>query len=41
MIGRVAGRIANGEFLLQGKKIAVDKNEKGNCLHGGYYGFHK
>ncbi len=34
-IGRVAGRIANGEFILGHKRHQVVKNENNNTLHGG------
>ncbi|WP_027109048.1 aldose epimerase family protein [Lacticigenium naphthae] len=34
-VGRVAGRIANGEFELNGDTVQVETNEKGNQLHGG------
>ncbi|MBK2295643.1 aldose epimerase family protein [Francisella philomiragia] len=36
-IGRVAGRIKDGEFILNNKKYSVSKNEKSiNTLHGGF-----
>lgn len=35
-VGRYANRIANGEFVIDGVKYEVSKNEKGiTCLHGG------
>lgn len=35
-VGRYANRIANGEFIIDGVKYEVFKNEKGiTCLHGG------
>ncbi len=34
-IGRCGNRIAGAEFELNGEKISVTKNEKGNHLHGG------
>ncbi|WP_161879015.1 aldose epimerase family protein [Alkalibacterium sp. MB6] len=34
-IGRVAGRIAKGQFSLSGKDYQVDINEGDNMLHGG------
>ncbi|HIW89009.1 MAG TPA: galactose mutarotase [Candidatus Ligilactobacillus excrementipullorum] len=34
-IGRVAGRIKNGQFTLDGKQYQVPTNENGNTLHGG------
>lgn len=39
VVGRVAGRIANGEFNLNDKTYHVTQNEKGNHLHGGNKGF--
>lgn len=39
-IGRVAGRIGNGEFSLDGEIFKLDKNNGENCLHGGNFGFH-
>ena len=38
-IGRVAGRIKNGQFKLNNKEFQVPQNENGNCLHGGPHGF--
>lgn len=38
-IGRCGNRIANGEFLLDGKKFTVSKNIGENHLHGGNIGF--
>lgn len=40
-IGRVAGRIDGGKAKVGGKEIQLPQNEKGNCLHGGFKGFHK
>ncbi|EEQ38169.1 hypothetical protein CLUG_02292 [Clavispora lusitaniae ATCC 42720] len=41
-IGRVANRISNAEFSIDGSKYSVSKNENGtNCLHGGENGFDK
>ncbi|EGT3615975.1 galactose mutarotase [Clostridium perfringens] len=40
-IGRVAGRIGNAIFQLNGVKYDLDKNNNGNSLHGGYKGFSK
>ena len=34
-IGRVANRIADASFEIDGKTYNVTKNEKNNCLHGG------
>ncbi|MFC4386394.1 aldose epimerase family protein [Gracilibacillus marinus] len=41
LIGRVAGRIANSEFELDGKTYSLPNNEGVNHLHGGEPGFHK
>lgn len=38
-IGRVAGRINKGKFLLEGKEYQLDQNENWNHLHGGKDGF--
>ncbi|MFJ6924194.1 aldose epimerase family protein [Limosilactobacillus mucosae] len=35
VIGRVAGRLAKGEFTIDGQEYHVDTNENGNTLHGG------
>ncbi|MHA1602054.1 MAG: aldose epimerase family protein [Promethearchaeota archaeon] len=38
-VGRVANRIANGSFKLNGVEFQLPKNDKGiNCLHGGIKG---
>lgn len=34
-IGRVAGRITNGKFSIDGKEYQIDVNEGSNMLHGG------
>ena len=34
-IGRVANRIENAEFVMDGKTYALTENDNGNCLHGG------
>ncbi|PZR21045.1 MAG: galactose-1-epimerase [Flavobacterium psychrophilum] len=39
IIGRYAGRIANGSFQIDGKQYSLDKNLGENTLHGGKYGF--
>ena len=39
VVGRVAGRIKNGEFALENKTYHVTQNEGINHLHGGYKGF--
>ena len=41
VVGRVAGRIGKGSFKLNDKIYDLDKNNNGNCLHGGYEGFSK
>ncbi|SEM62405.1 aldose 1-epimerase [Ligilactobacillus sp. WC1T17] len=38
-IGRVAGRIANAHYQLDGKQFSLPANENGNTLHGGDHGF--
>ena len=41
-IGRVANRIENGRFILNGREYNVTCNERGkNHLHGGRFGFDK
>ncbi len=39
--GRVANRIANGKFELEGKTYQLAKNNGPNTLHGGIEGFNK
>lgn len=34
-IGRVAGRITDGQYTVDGQEVQLDVNEKGNQLHGG------
>ena len=41
VIGRVANRIENGEFWVEGEKYTLAKNNGNNCLHGGVDGFDK
>lgn len=41
IIGRVAGRISNASFHLNGKKYHLDANEEPHHLHGGANGFHQ
>jgi aldose 1-epimerase len=41
VIGRVAGRIQNACFELDGKTYTLCKNENNNHLHGGVKGFHR
>lgn len=38
-VGRCAGRIAGGEYLLNGQRLDLEKNEGENHLHGGNKGF--
>nr|WP_211690614.1 galactose-1-epimerase [Moritella sp. 28] len=40
-VGRVANRIAKGQFSIAGVAHQVDINQAGNTLHGGTYGFDK
>lgn len=40
-IGRVANRIKNARFSLNGKEYALSANLDGSCLHGGTVGFDK
>lgn len=39
VVGRVAGRIKNAKFELEGKEFILEKNNNGNHLHGGLKGF--
>lgn len=39
--GRMANRIGNGTFMLEGKKITLSQNDRTNHLHGGFNGFNK
>lgn len=41
LVGRNSNRIAKGEFILNGKKYTLAKNDKGNNLHGGNMCFSK
>jgi aldose 1-epimerase len=40
-VGRYGNRIAHGEFMLDGKKVSLPKNDGDNTLHGGITGFNK
>lgn len=40
-VGRVANRIENAAFVLNGLQYHLDKNEGENCNHSGFHGFHK
>lgn len=39
MVGRFAGRIKNGHFLINNKHVFLDQNHGKNHLHGGNQGF--
>jgi len=39
LVGRVANRIANAQFELNGQKYRLAANNGPNCLHGGIMGF--
>jgi aldose 1-epimerase len=41
IVGRVAGRIKEGSFELDGKTYTLAKNENNNHLHGGVKGFNQ
>ncbi|MBQ8726569.1 MAG: galactose mutarotase [Clostridia bacterium] len=40
VVGRVANRIKGGKFTLGDKTYNLTKNDGGNTLHGGTFGFH-
>lgn len=40
-MGRVANRIAQGRFVVEGKEYQLDVNNGPNALHGGLQGFNK
>ena len=39
IVGRVANRIANARFTLNGQEYSLFANDNGHCLHGGKQGF--
>ncbi|KAI1700467.1 aldose 1-epimerase domain-containing protein [Ditylenchus destructor] len=39
-VGRIANRISDGKFCLDGAEYTLPKNNGPNCLHGGVKGFH-
>lgn len=39
IVGRYAGRINNGNFVLNGTNIQLNKNHKNHTLHGGFQNF--
>lgn len=41
IVGRVANRIAEGQFYLNGQKHTLARNNGPNCLHGGIQGFNR
>jgi len=41
IIGRVANRIGDACFEINGKEYQLDANEGTNCLHGGFVGYDK
>ena len=41
IVGRVANRIKNAEFTLEGKRYALEANDRPNHLHGGRKGWDK
>jgi len=40
-VGRVANRIGGAKFTIDGKTYELDKNNNGNCLHGGFKSYYK
>ncbi|XP_041866110.1 aldose 1-epimerase [Melanotaenia boesemani] len=41
VVGRVANRIAQGQFVVEGKQYQLDINNRPNSIHGGLHGFNK
>ena len=41
VVGRVANRIAQAKFTLNGMEYKLDQNIGENCLHSGFDGYHK
>jgi len=39
VVGRVANRVENARFVMDGKEYKLTANSNGNCLHGGQDGF--
>jgi aldose 1-epimerase len=37
--GRLANRVDNGKFILEGKEYILDQNERTNHIHGGAHGY--
>merc|ERR1719445_2335576 len=38
IVGRVASRISDAKFNLEGNEYLLEANDGQNCLHGGYVG---
>lgn len=38
-VGRYANRVARGRFVLEGREVQLEVNDRGNTLHGGPDGF--
>ena len=41
VIGRVGGRIGGASFTLDGTEHPISPSQAPNCLHGGFFGFHR
>lgn len=37
-VGRIAGRVPNGQLVINDKTYQLEQNERTNCLHGGFKG---